>query len=181
MHMISKHLFILFMVLAFSSCQRSGGPLWQGTVVVNGYIGGDSLSIPVTNFEGLKGLLKQDDERVHVINFWASWCVPCVKELPYFQQLGDSVDPGKVQIVLVSTDMRSSAEKELIPFLEKNHITLPVVLLDDPDANAWIDRVDASWTGTIPATLIYWKQKKDFYEKSMTYDELKGLVNSFTN
>ena len=46
-----------------------------------------SLPFDVVDFDGLKPYLNKKDDDVYVINFWATWCAPCVKELPYFEQL----------------------------------------------------------------------------------------------
>lgn len=133
----------------------------------------------VTDYNGLKGLFEKRDGITYVVNFWASWCRPCIKELPYFQELQQNHEPSELRVVLVSLDFRNQAEAVLIPFLEERFITLPVILLNDPAANDWIDRIDPSWSGSIPATLIFRDDRREFYEREFTGEELNSIVQQF--
>jgi hypothetical protein len=78
-----------------------------------------------------------------------------VEELPAFERVGDEYSDKKVKVLLVSLDFPGQIESRLLPFLDKHKIRSEVLVLNDPDANQWINRVDPSWSGAIPATLIY--------------------------
>lgn len=135
--------------------------------------------IPVYNYEGLnEALLQNKNDSTYVINFWATWCKPCVKEMPYFEKLGTEYADDKVKVVLVSLDFPDRLEPLVVPFIAKNKIESEVVLLDDDDANYWIPKVSDIWQGAIPATLIYKGEKRAFYERSFTYEELEKEVQS---
>ena len=126
-----------------------------------------------------KAIIKEDDT-IYVINFWATWCAPCIKELPYFEKL--HTDNPKVKVILVSLDSRKDLEKKLIPFVNRKKITAQVVLLSDKDYNAWLDKIDASWSGAIPATLIISGKRKLFAEREFeNFTELNDYVNAFIN
>ncbi len=126
-----------------------------------------------------KAILKEDDN-TYVINFWATWCAPCIKELPYFEQLHK--DNPKVKVILVSLDSRKDLEKKLIPFVAKKQLTAEVILLSDKDYNAWLDKIDDSWSGAIPATLIISGKRKLFAEREFeNFTELNNYVNAFIN
>jgi thiol-disulfide isomerase/thioredoxin len=103
----------------------------------------------------LEKILSASDDRLYVVNFWATWCAPCVKELPHFVKISEEYEPEKVKFILISLDFPSQIDKQLIPFLRKNKITLPVSVMTNLDYNAWIDKVDNSWQGNIPATLLF--------------------------
>jgi thiol-disulfide isomerase/thioredoxin len=103
----------------------------------------------------LEKILSASDDRLYVVNFWATWCAPCVKELPHFEKISEEYEPEKVKFILISLDFPSQIDKQLIPFLRKNKITLPVSVMTNLDYNAWIDKVDNSWQGNIPATLLF--------------------------
>jgi thiol-disulfide isomerase/thioredoxin len=135
-------------------------------------------SIKVLNFDDFEPHLHLKNDSLYIINFWATWCTPCVKELPYFQDIANSVKDKKVKFLLVSLDFPKQIDTRLIPFLERNNIDLEVLVLDDPNQNVWIDKVHKDWSGAIPATLIYNKEKRDFYEKAFTYEELENIINS---
>lgn len=113
-----------------------------------------------------------------VINFWATWCAPCVKELPFFETLPSTVASKNIKTVLVSLDFKSQIEKRLLPFLKNKQIKSKVVLLTDGNANSWINKVDTDWSGAIPATLLLYKNKKTFYEKS--YATQQELIKDIT-
>jgi len=106
----------------------------------------------VIKFEKLDAILKAQSDDILVVNFWATWCGPCVKELPLFEAL-HAKDVSNVRVLLVNLDYADQIDK-VNSFIIRKKIKSPVLLLDEIDYNAWIDRVDASWEGAIPATLI---------------------------
>lgn len=142
---------------------------------------GDKQSIHVLNFEEFEPYLHLNNDTIYVINFWATWCVPCRKELPYFEKFHTDKQNKKIKVILVSLDSPSKVETSLIPFLEKNNISAQILLLHDPDQNAWIDKVDPSWSGSLPATMIYSKSKKKFFEMEIDYDFLDKTVDELLN
>lgn len=133
--------------------------------------------IKILDFAGLKPLLETRNDTTYIINFWATWCIPCVKEIPYFQQIHDKYQHQPVRVVLVSLDFVKHMDTRLKPFIEKNNLTPDVILLNDPDANAWIDQVNPEWSGALPASLIYNRNFSAFYEKSFTFEELDQIIN----
>jgi thiol-disulfide isomerase/thioredoxin len=132
--------------------------------------------IRVYDFESFRHMLNKENDTTYVINFWATWCAPCVKELPDFEKINDQFRNRKFKMLLVSLDFRKSLETRLIPFVKERGLKAEVLMLHEPDANAWIDRVDQKWTGSIPATLIYNRDYRYFREGSFTYDELNQLI-----
>lgn len=142
----------------------------------------DGEDLRVVDFAGLQEYLGQFEDQTVVVNFWATWCVPCVKELPYFEQITEKYGRDKVAVVLVSLDFSHQVERRLKPFLEERGLKSDVLLLDDPDANAWIDKVSPTWSGAIPATLIRNGAKEVFYEKSFhSLNELETIIQPFLN
>lgn len=140
-----------------------------------------SLDLEVYDYDGLKPLLNKQDGKVHVVNFWATWCAPCVKELPYFEKINAEYEEKNVEMLLVSLDFPRQYDKSLKPFLKKKDLKSRVVCLDDVDQNRWIPAIDSTWSGAIPATIIYKGDKRKFYEKSFTYEELETEVQQFLN
>jgi thiol-disulfide isomerase/thioredoxin len=136
-----------------------------------------SRAIEIYNFKDFEPLLNKSNDTTYVIHFWATWCVPCLKELPEFNRFADKHSPQKIKIILVSLDFPQHIDNKLIPFIEKHKITSKVIVLDDPNQNYWINKVSPEWSGAIPATLVYNNKYKKFYEKSLTYEELVSIIN----
>ena len=129
-----------------------------------------------------KEYLDRDDGYTYVINYWATWCGPCVKELPYFEQLLAAHDNEKIRVILVSLDFPKKMESKLLPFLNKHNIQSEVVILDDPKSNIWIDKVDPSWGGAIPVTIVYKGDKREFWDGEFdSYADLDKLFLSIHN
>ena len=123
---------------------------------------------------------KQNDT-TYIINFWATWCSPCVKEIGYFEQLYQETRGKKISVVLVSLDFPNQAEKRVLPFLKEKGSTAPVALMTNLRYNDWIDKVDPTWSGAIPATLVYRNDRRVFLEKELTATELLENVNQIMN
>ena len=134
------------------------------------------------SFDKLQDTIHQSKEQVVVVNFWATWCAPCVRELPYFEQLRQDFSKDELRIVLVSLDFKRQLEKNLVPFLEKNEINSEVCVLLDTKESIWIDKIDPKWSGAIPATLIISGDKRKFIEGEIhDYKELTSIIESFKN
>lgn len=148
------------------------------TKPVNTY-SNDSITVNAYDYNGLAHFLNKKNDTTYVINFWATWCVPCVKELPYFEELNAKYNKNKVKVLLVSLDMHKTIEEKLLPFIQSHQLKSHVVVLRDPDADSWIRKIDTSWSGALPATLIYNSEMRKFYEQSFTYNELEKEVSNF--
>ena len=135
--------------------------------------------IPYYEFDEFEKFLNIKDDEVYVVNFWATWCLPCVEELPYFESINTTYAYKGVNVLLVSLDRAKDVETRLLPFMEKHDIRSEVILLNDTNPNAWIDRVDPKWSGAIPITIIYNKNKRQFYERTFSLEELKYEVEKF--
>lgn len=137
------------------------------------------LPFPVYDYKGLEPVLNRLDDKTYIVNFWATWCKPCLEEMPSFQKTFEEQKPNGVELILVSLDMPSMWEKRLVPYVEKKSLKGEIVILDDPKMNEWIPKIAEDWGGGIPATLIYNKDKRAFYERGFTYDELNTEIKKF--
>ncbi|MEQ9442671.1 MAG: TlpA disulfide reductase family protein [Cyclobacteriaceae bacterium] len=139
-----------------------------------------SQEIPVLDFQGLEERIREKNEaEVLVVNFWATWCKPCIKELPYFDSLQTSYSPTKVKVLLVSLDMEAKAAAK---YYQRKNIQSEVVFLDAVDHNAWIDRISPDWSGAIPATLfINSSGEESFHEGEYSAEALFTQVNQLLN
>jgi len=135
-------------------------------------------SIETYDYNSLEPLLHKKDNKIYVINFWATWCKPCVEELPVFEKLNKLYKHKNVEVILVSLDFPNQVEKRVIPFINELKLQSKVILMNDSDQNTWIPKISKKWSGSIPATLIYNKYSRRFYEQSFTYDLLQKELNN---
>ena len=174
-----KHLFLLVLFLTAVSCVDKKTSVTDVADVVE--VDDKSLAyekVPMVTFDGLQPLLSKNNDSIYIVNFWATWCKPCIKEMPYFERINSDYAKDKVKVVFVSLDFPDKLESQVIPFLEKNNIQSQVVLLDDADANSWIPKVSKEWSGAIPATIIYNSTTRKFYERSFNYEELENELKT---
>ncbi len=132
--------------------------------------------IQVFDFQDFEPMLTSDTDTTYIINFWASWCPPCLKEMPAFEEIRQKYKNEKLKILLVSFDFPKDIEKSMLPLIKKYKIGAEVIVLDEPDANSWINKVSPEWSGSIPATLVFNPKSRNFYERSFTFHELDSIV-----
>lgn len=136
-----------------------------------------SQDIKVVKFDALKEILKNDSDKVRVVNFWATWCAPCIKELPNFEAIHDKYN--QTEVILVNLDFVEGLDK-VKRFVEKKALKSQVILLDEIDYNSWIDQVSPDWSGAIPATIIIGPRavSKKFLEGELSASELEKELKS---
>jgi thiol-disulfide isomerase/thioredoxin len=142
---------------------------------------GDVKEIRVMNFDQLEPHLHFKNDTVYLVNFWASWCAPCRKEMPAIKAVAEKYSDRPFKVLLISLDIPGQLETHLKPYLESNNIDMDIVLLDDPDQNRWISLVDESWTGEIPFTLIYGKNFREAHSQVFTFEKLDTIIHSKIN
>lgn len=123
----------------------------------------------------LEALMGAPSEKIQIINFWATWCAPCVKELPLLEKL--NADNTEVNVTLINLDFVDKLDK-VNAFITRKNMKAPVLLLDEIDYNSWIDKIDQSWGGAIPATLIINPKngRRKFLDKELHDGDLEKLI-----
>lgn len=116
----------------------------------------------------LQRYLKSSEAPV-VVNFWATFCKPCMEEIPYFQRIAAKYEKQKVKLLFVSLDIRSFYPEQLQSFIKKNNISAEVIWLDETDADYFCPVIDPDWSGVIPATLFLNNSKghRRFYQQQL--------------
>lgn len=152
--------------------------LFSALIILHSTLLSQSFEIQVINFKQLRPRLEasKTNDSVYVVNFWATWCSPCVEELPVFNQLSHVYAKQKLKILLVSLDMPDSLAS-LHNFVKKNALKPEIILLDEPDFDSWINKVSPSWQGSLPTTLIYRAGNYELFERQITFAEMKKKLD----
>ena len=137
----------------------------------------------IDQFSGIEEFINAKEYEVTVLNFWSTTCPPCIKELPHFNQLATKYMDKKVKILLISLEDPKRLDTHIYPFVQKHGIVPEVVVLNDQNYTAWTNKIDTSWYGALPATLILKGQHRKFkFGSYATYEELQadldGLINN---
>ena len=167
------YLIVLFSVFSCLNEERTSSVAQQEPIP------GQTVELDIYNYSGLEPFLNKTDGKTYVVNFWATWCAPCIKELPHFEKLNDIYSNQDVEVLLVSLDFPKQYDSKLKPFIKEHKLKSKVVALNDVDANSWIPKVSEDWSGAIPATLIYNNNKRQFYEQSFDYEQLETQIQQF--
>ena len=123
----------------------------------------------------IQDIQQKDNDTTYVVNFWATWCRPCVAELPYFMELEASQKGKPFRMILVSLDFPEDLDSKVNRFLERKGYTTECVVLDEAKAHIWIPKVTDDWDGAIPATMVVNGKagRNDFYAQSFeSFEEL---------
>jgi thiol-disulfide isomerase/thioredoxin len=105
--------------------------------------------------QGLQRLVAQKRGKVVLMNFWATWCQPCVEEFPDLLKAVRAFQARGVEFIFVTIDEPEDIQKKVMPFLEKQGINFPTYIKRTKDNDVFINAVDGKWSGAIPATFIY--------------------------
>jgi thiol-disulfide isomerase/thioredoxin len=119
--------------------------------------------VAVYKIDNLLKRIHNNSDTTYIVNFWATWCKPCVAELPEFEKINTDYKSKKVKVILVTMDFKYTCE---------------VILLDEINGNDFINKISEQWSGAIPATLITKHNKTlfEFYEKKLTYTFLAERI-----
>ena len=132
-------------------------------------------------FAEVDSFFETSNDTLYVVNFWATWCKPCIEELPSFEKINAEYKNQKVKVILISLDAQIRWESGLIPFLQANNYSSSVWAIYKDRPEDWIDRIDKRWQGTIPATIMFNKARgiSFIHETEITYVQLDQKIKVF--
>ncbi|HEV7683270.1 MAG TPA: redoxin domain-containing protein [Pyrinomonadaceae bacterium] len=129
----------------------------QGKTVrkARGAAAAKSPTVPAINTEEMQQLLKRDGKRPLLVNFWATWCIPCRVEFPDLIKIDKDYRKRGLEFIAISLDDAAERETTVPKFLRELKAQMPVYLLNVPDPDPAINSVDPEWGGVLPATFLY--------------------------
>lgn len=140
---------------------------------------GYSQTIPSYKAEDITKRINAHPDTFYIVNFWATWCGPCVKELPDFVELNNKYKGKPVKILLVSLDFPDAYPNKIEKFVKKKNLNMEVIWLNETNANEFIPKIENNWQGSIPATILRYKKKNysNFFEGTIKAKQLSLLVD----
>ena len=135
--------------------------------------------IPVWKLADLRAAIHQSKGPT-IINFWATFCKPCIAELPHFQAVANKYKAQGVNLIMVSLDLKEAYPSKVASFAKKLNLTSPVVYLDESNADIFCPAVDSSWSGAIPASLLINNATgyRKFYEEEISKEKLEAEIKA---
>jgi thiol-disulfide isomerase/thioredoxin len=97
--------------------------------------------------------IKNSDHPI-VLNCWATWCAPCIEEIPYFMETVKKYSEQKVELVLMSLDFATSYPNKILDLVKKRHFEATFLWLNETNADYFCPKIDPKWDGTLPSTLF---------------------------
>jgi thiol-disulfide isomerase/thioredoxin len=142
----------------------------------------NAQQVPLLRLAELQKLMDTPSDEVKVINFWATWCAPCIKELPLFEKVNQDRKDAKVTLVSMDIDLDPNPEK-VYKFVSRKKLQSQVVILNERNPNDWIDKIEKEWSGALPATLLINTKngKRKFVEKELHEGDLEKLIDEIKN
>ena len=112
-----------------------------------------------------------------IINFWATFCIPCLEEIPYFQKSVKRHEKDSVKLLLVSLDLKEDYAK-IKPLAAKRKFSAPIVWLNETDADYFCPKIDSAWSGALPATFFVNNKTgyRKFYEDQIKEEKLEKEI-----
>ena len=115
--------------------------------------------VKIVDFMTLEKSFSATNDTTYIVHFFATWCSPCLKEIPNFIKLDKENKTTKKKVIFVSLD--SVKDKHLLEKLALDQgFTSSIFLLETSTSYDWITKINKNWTGALPATLIVNKKRK---------------------
>src|SRR5687767_3110539 len=140
-------------------------------------ISSNAQSIPKWKITDVEDYIKKSETPV-IVNFWATYCVPCIEEIPYFIELVKKYKKDSIDLVLVSMDFEEMYPDKIRKFADKRKFTATIAWLDETNADYFCPRIDSTWSGVMPATLFVNNKTgfRSFYEEQIPKIKLEAEI-----
>ncbi|MBC7828481.1 MAG: redoxin domain-containing protein [Chitinophagaceae bacterium] len=127
----------------------------------------------------IEDIIQKTDHPV-IISFWATWCIPCLHEIPYFQETVKKYADQKVELVLVSLDFKESYPAALETFVKRRNFKASLYWLNETNADLFCAKIDSKWNGSIPATLFINNKTnyRKFFDRQLTPLQVEAEVKA---
>src|SRR5215471_10062568 len=113
-----------------------------------------------------------------IVNFWATFCVPCIQEMPYFQEVAKQYKSQNVSLLFVSLDLKEAYPVKVNAMAKKLQLTSPVVWLNETNADYFCPKIDTTWSGGMPSSLFVNNATgyHRFFEDQLSKEKLENTI-----
>jgi len=137
----------------------------------------NAQSIPKWKITDVEDYISKSETPV-IVTFWATYCIPCIEEIPYFEELVKKYEDKKVKLLLVSLDFENFYPSRIRKFADKQKFTSPIVWLDETNADYFCPKIDSAWSGVMPATLLVNNKSgfRSFFEEQIPREQMEAEI-----
>ena len=139
--------------------------------------------MPLSTTKDLESLRDLKKGNVVLVNFWATWCKPCIAEFPELVKIYNEYSDKGVEIIFISVDAPEDVNTKVVPFLNDKDVDFVTYYNNFTKPEDLINFFDIKWEGAIPTTYIYnkdWKQA-DCFVGIRTYDQFEKTIAKLIN
>ncbi len=111
--------------------------------------------VSLISADGVARWLKDARGKAAVVNVWATWCPPCVAEIPELNAFYGKADPAGVVMLAVSVDDPSRLASTVVPFVQRHAVAFPVRVLENSTPDALGKALGMDFSGAVPVTLLF--------------------------
>jgi len=157
---------------------RQQTALCIGLLVLGWSVSATAGEVKLTDAAGIKKEITSRRGKVVIVNFWATWCPPCVKEFPDFVKFYKTYKSKGVEVLAVSLDDPDDLKTRVSKFVRDKRAEFPVFLAKDADDERFTASFAKEWKGEIPVTIVFDKKgkRRRFHIGMLTYAELEKMV-----
>ena len=161
---MKKYFLSIFIILVIIGCQKSE----------------KNLNVSLVDANGFQELLTSNKGNVLVVNIWATWCVPCVEEMPDLIKLTDQYKDKNVKLISISIDYPEEIDSKILPFIKSHKLNFPVYVNNFRNDESFINFLNKDWSGAIPATFVYDKKGNQtaFLLGKHSFDDFKKSIEN---
>jgi thiol-disulfide isomerase/thioredoxin len=160
---------LMALLLATPSCRDRGE---EGR-------GAPETGVVTIDAAGVDSLRASSRSRVVLVNVWATWCAPCIKEMPGLVKLRTDYPDSDLEIIMVSTDDAEDLDSLVAPALSEAGVKFRTYILAGGNEDAFIRSMNPEWTGALPATFVYARGSSsvNWFVGGRTLEQLKNAVS----
>ncbi|MBI4548653.1 MAG: TlpA family protein disulfide reductase [Ignavibacteriae bacterium] len=136
--------------------------------------------VDTINHVQLLDIVRRDTGKVHLVNVWATWCVPCKKEIPVLLKLCKQYSDKGLAVLFVSADELEITNTKVRPLLKQFGIDFPTYIMHDSTDDAFITGMSPNWSGALPTSFLYDRKGKlvEMMVGERKYEQFEKVVRN---